>query len=63
MIYSKNEIERIGRVAFEAAQKRNKTLCSVDKANVLEVSVLWREVMTELSKDYPDVELLSYACR
>ena len=57
MIYSKNEIERIGRVAFEAAQKRNKTLCSVDKANVLEVSVLWREVMTELSKDYPDVEL------
>ena len=57
MIYSKNEIERIGRVAFEAAQKRNKTLCSVDKANVLEVSVLWREVMTELSKDYPNVEL------
>ena len=57
MIYSKNEIERIGRVAFEAAQKRNKTLCSVDKANVLEVSVLWREVITELSKDYPDVEL------
>ena len=41
MIYSKKEIERIGRVAFEAAQKRNKTLCSVDKANVLEVSVLW----------------------
>ena len=57
MIYSKNEIERIGRVAFEAAQKRNKTLCSVDKANVLEVSVLWREVITKLSKDYPDVEL------
>ena len=57
MIYSKEEIERIGRVAFEAAQKRNKTLCSVDKANVLEVSVLWREVITNLSKEYPDVEL------
>ena len=57
MIYSKKEIERIGRVAFETAQKRNKTLCSVDKANVLEVSVLWREVITDISKDYPDVEL------
>ena len=48
---------RIGRVAFEAAQKRNKKLCSVDKANVLEVSVLWREVITDLSNDYPDVSL------
>ena len=57
MVYSKKEIERIGRVAFEAAQKRNKSLCSVDKANVLEVSVLWREVITDLSKEYPDVEL------
>ena len=57
MIYSKKEIERIGRVAFEAAQKRNKTLCSVDKANVLEVSVLWREVISELASEYPDVEL------
>ena len=57
MIYSKKEIERIGRVAFEAAQKRNKILCSVDKANVLEVSVLWREVISDISKDYPDVEL------
>ena len=57
MIYSHEEIERIGRVAFEAAQKRNKKLCSVDKANVLEVSVLWREVITDLSKDYPDVSL------
>ena len=57
MIYNQDEIERIGRVAFEAAQKRNKNLCSVDKANVLEVSVLWREVITELSKDYPDVIL------
>lgn len=57
MIYSKTEIRRIGRIAFEAAQKRNKNLCSVDKANVLEVSVLWREVISELSEEYPDVEL------
>lgn len=57
MIYNNEEIERIGRVAFEAAQKRNKNLCSVDKANVLEVSVLWREVITDLSRDYPDVNL------
>ena len=57
MIYSKTEIARIGRIAFEAAQKRNKKLCSVDKANVLEVSVLWREVISELSEEYPDVEL------
>ena len=56
-IYSKTEIARIGRIAFEAAQKRNKNLCSVDKANVLEVSVLWREVISELSEEYPDVEL------
>ena len=57
MIYSKKEIERIGRVAFETAQKRDKTLCSVDKANVLEVSVLWREVISDISKEYPDVKL------
>jgi 3-isopropylmalate dehydrogenase len=44
-------------VSFEAAKKRNKTLCSVDKANVLEVSVLWRDVITNISKDYPEVEL------
>jgi len=56
-IYNETEIKRIGRVAFEAAQKRQKRLCSVDKANVLEVTELWREVMQELSKDYPDVEL------
>ena len=56
-VYSESEIRRIGRVAFEAAQKRNKKLCSVDKANVMEVTVLWREVMTELAQDYPDVEL------
>ena len=57
MVYSKNEIERIGRVAFEAALKRNKKLCSVDKANVLEVSVLWREVISDLADEYPDVHL------
>lgn len=55
--YSESEIERIGRVAFEMAQKRNKKLCSVDKANVLEVTVLWREIMSDLASDYPDVEL------
>ncbi len=57
MHYNEAEIERIGRVAFEAAQKRNKRLCSVDKANVLETSELWREVMNRLAADYPDVEL------
>ncbi|WP_417580198.1 3-isopropylmalate dehydrogenase [Nitrincola sp.] len=56
-VYDENEIRRIGRVAFEAARARNKKLCSVDKANVLEVTVLWREVMNELAADYPDVEL------
>jgi len=57
LIYSESEIERIGRSAFEIAQKRDKKLCSVDKANVLECTELWREVMTNLSKEYPDVEL------
>ncbi|GGK82729.1 3-isopropylmalate dehydrogenase [Amphritea balenae] len=56
-VYDENEIRRIGRVAFEAAMARDKRLCSVDKANVLEVTVLWREVMEELSKEYPEVEL------
>jgi len=56
-VYSESEIRRIAKVAFEAAQKRNKKLCSVDKANVLEVTVLWREIMEEMAKDYPDVEL------
>src|SRR5210317_388216 len=55
--YSEPEIERIGRIAFDAAMARNKKLCSVDKANVLEVTVLWREVMERLSHGYPDVEL------
>jgi 3-isopropylmalate dehydrogenase len=57
MRYSKTEIERIGRVAFEAAQKRDGKLCSVDKANVLEVGVFWRDIISELSKEYPEVEL------
>lgn len=56
-IYSESEIERIGRVAFDMAQKRGKKLCSVDKANVLEVTILWREVMERLAPEYPDVEL------
>ena len=55
--YSRMEIERIGRVAFETAQKRGKRLCSIDKANVLESSRLWRKVMHELATEYPDVEL------
>lgn len=56
-IYSEPEIERIARVGFAAAQRRNRRLCSVDKANVLEVSELWREVVIRVSADYPDVEL------
>ncbi|WP_129142087.1 3-isopropylmalate dehydrogenase [Modicisalibacter coralii] len=56
-VYSEAEIERIGRVAFEMAQKRGKKLCSVDKANVLEVTMLWREVIERLAAEYPDVEL------
>jgi 3-isopropylmalate dehydrogenase len=57
MVYSESEIDRIGRVAFETAQKRKGRLCSVDKSNVLEVSQLWRERITQLSSEYPDVEL------
>ena len=57
MHYSEPEVERIGRVAFEAARKRSKKVCSVDKANVLETSQLWREVMIRVGEDYPDVEL------
>ncbi len=57
MIYTEAEIYRIGRVAFETAQKRRHKLCSIDKANVLEVSQLWRDCLNELAKDYPDVEL------
>lgn len=56
-VYSESEIRQIGRVAFESAQKRSGKLCSIDKANVLEVTELWREVIIELSTEYPDVEL------
>jgi 3-isopropylmalate dehydrogenase len=57
LVYAEHEIERIARVSFDLASKRNGRLCSVDKANVLEVSQLWREVVTSLASDYPDVEL------
>ena len=57
MIYREDEVERIARLAFGLAQKRKGRLCSVDKANVLEVSRLWREVVVEVAADYPDVEL------
>lgn len=56
-VYRESEIERIGKLAFELARKRDKKLCSIDKANVLEVTVLWREVMERLAKNYPDVQL------
>jgi 3-isopropylmalate dehydrogenase len=57
MHYSESEIERIARVAFESARRRNKKVCSVDKANVLDTSMLWREIVTKIGKEYPDVEL------
>jgi len=57
MIYSENEIERIAHVGFRTAMQRNKKLCSVDKANVLDCSRLWREIVTDISKQYPEVEL------
>ncbi|MFN9153341.1 MAG: 3-isopropylmalate dehydrogenase [bacterium] len=57
MLYAESEIRRIARVGFESALKRNRRLCSVDKANVLETSQLWRDVVTEVARDYPTVEL------
>jgi 3-isopropylmalate dehydrogenase len=57
MRYSESEIDRIAEIAFQAAQKRSKKLCSVDKANVLETTELWREIVTHKSKKYPDVTL------
>lgn len=57
MIYNEDEIARIAHVAFQAARKRRKKVCSVDKANVLDVSRVWREVVIEVSRLYPDVEL------
>ncbi len=57
MKYSDAEVERISHVAFQAAQKRGKKVCSIDKANVLSTSVLWREVVERVAKQYPDVQL------
>jgi len=57
MIYTREEVVRIAIVAFDIAMKRNKRVCSVDKANVLEVSQFWREIVEEVAKDYPEVEL------
>ena len=57
LVYSEAEIERIARVGFELAEKRSGKVCSVDKANVLEVSQLWREVVNDIAVDYPGVEL------
>ncbi|MBB5696170.1 3-isopropylmalate dehydrogenase [Muricoccus pecuniae] len=57
MRYTESEIRRVGHAAFRAARLRRRKVCSVDKANVLETMALWREVMTEVGRDYPDVEL------
>ncbi len=57
MAYNEEEIERIGRIGFETARKRNKKLCSVEKSNVLDTSRLWKKVMHRLAEEYPDVEL------
>lgn len=57
MRYAESEIRRIGHVAFGIAGKRNRKVCSVDKANVLETTELWRQIMIEVAKDYPDIEL------
>ena len=57
LVYRESEIERIGHLAFEIARKRGRRVCSVDKANVLEVTELWRQTMMRVGKDYPDVEL------
>ncbi|RKZ49563.1 MAG: 3-isopropylmalate dehydrogenase [Gammaproteobacteria bacterium] len=57
LVYKESEIERIAHTAFDVAMKRNKKVCSVDKANVLEATELWREVVTRVAKDYPEVSL------
>ena len=57
LVYNEKEIKRIAKVAFETASKRQGRLCSVDKANVLEATELWRQVVSEMAKDYPDVKL------
>ena len=64
MIYKRYEVERITRLAFEAARKRNKLVHSIDKANVLTSMVFWREIVTKIHKEeYSDVELKTYVCR
>jgi len=57
LVYSESEISRISHTAFQVARKRNRRLCSIDKANVLECTELWREIVVETGKEYPDVEL------
>jgi len=57
MVYTKPEIQRIAKTAFELAMKRDKKVCSVDKANVLEVSQLWRDTVNEVAQDYPEIEV------
>lgn len=57
LTYSESEIERIGRIGFETAMKRNRKLCSVEKSNVLDSSRLWKKIMHKLSEEYPEVEL------
>jgi 3-isopropylmalate dehydrogenase len=57
MKYAESEIRRIGHVGFQIARKRGRKLCSVDKANVLDTSILWREIVTAVGREYPDVEL------
>lgn len=57
LVYSESEIERIAHVAFQSAQKRSKRVCSIDKSNVLETTALWKEVVTRIAAEYPDVEL------
>lgn len=57
LVYSEGEIERIARMAFMVAEKRNRKVCSVDKANVLEASELWREIVSRVAKDYPGISL------
>lgn len=58
LVYRESEVRRVGRFAFELARQRTRRVCSVDKANVLEATQLWREVIEEVGRDYPDVDLI-----